>query len=140
MHGVEALAESHKASVYQLINRVHNLEHPAVLSTSTGEAGEAKLPATEVRHIAANLEMTSVQVATLTGQTHHRENMPKPESAKVQALELQMRLPMTRLEQSEHEVPALREDIGTRPHGGPPEGMRLDSHVIGELQRELESF
>ena len=47
---------------------------------------------------------------------------------------------MTRLEQSEHEVHALREEIRTRPHGGPPEGMRPDSHVIGELQRLLESL
>ena len=47
---------------------------------------------------------------------------------------------MTRLEQSEHEVHALREEIRTRPHGGPPKGMRPDSHVIGELQRKLESL
>ena len=67
VHGVEAMVESHQASISQLINRVHNLEHHAVLSTSTGEAGEAKVPATEVRHIAANLESTSAQVATLTG-------------------------------------------------------------------------
>ena len=53
-------------------------------------------------------------------------------------MELQVRLLMTRLEQSEHEVHALREEIRTRPHGGPPEGMRPDSHVIGELQRKLE--
>ena len=51
-----------------------------------------------------------------------------------------MRLLMTRLEQSEHGVHALREEIRTRPHGGPPEGMRSDSHVIGELQRKLESL
>ena len=30
VHGVEAIVESHKASFSQLINRVHNLEHPAV--------------------------------------------------------------------------------------------------------------
>ena len=47
---------------------------------------------------------------------------------------------MTRLEQSEHEVHALREEIRTRPHGGPPKGMRSDSHVIGELQEKLESL
>ena len=47
---------------------------------------------------------------------------------------------MTRLEQSEHEVHALREEIRTPPHGGPPEGMRPDSHVIGELQRKLDSL
>ena len=47
---------------------------------------------------------------------------------------------MTRLEQSEHEVHGLREEIRTRPHGGAPEEMRLDSHVIGELQRKLESL
>ena len=46
---------------------------------------------------------------------------------------------MTRLEQSEHEVHALREEIRTPPHGGPPEGMRPDSHVIGDLERKLES-
>ena len=50
VHGVEALAESHKASLSQLINRVHNLELPAVSSTSIGEAGE------ETRRIAANLQ------------------------------------------------------------------------------------
>ena len=66
--------------------------------------------------------------------------MPKPEYAKVEALELQVRLLMTRLEQSEHEVHALREDTGTGPHGGPPEGMRSDSHVTRELQRKLESL
>ena len=63
-----------------------------------------------------------------------------PTLAKVEALELQERLLMTRLEQSEHEVHALREEIRTRPYGGPPEGMRPDSHVIGELQRQLESL
>ena len=51
-----------------------------------------------------------------------------------------MRLLMTLLEQSELEVHALREEIGTRPHGGQPEMMRPDSHVIGELQRTLESL
>ena len=66
--------------------------------------------------------------------------MPKPELARLEALELQVRLLMTRLEQSEHEVHALREEIRTRPHGGPPKGMRPDSHVIGELQRKLESL
>ena len=85
VHGVEAMAESHKASISKLINWVHNLEHPAVLSTSTGEAGEAKVPATEVRRISANLEVPSAQVATLTGQMHHWETMPKPELAKVNA-------------------------------------------------------
>ena len=47
---------------------------------------------------------------------------------------------MTRLEQGEHEVHALREEIRTRPHGGPPGGMRPESHVIRELQRKLESL
>ena len=140
VHGVKAMAESHKASIPQIVNRGHNLEHPAVSSTSTGEVEEAEVPATEVRRIAANLESTSAQVATLTGRMHHWETMPKPELAKVEALELQVRLLMTRLEQSEHEVHALREEIRTRPHGGPPEGMRSDSHVIGELQRKLESL
>ena len=136
---MEAMVESHKASISQLINRVHNLEHPAVLSTSTREVGEAKVPATEVRRIAANLEITSAQVATLTGQMHHWETMSKPELAKVEALELQVQWLMTPLEQSEHEGHALREEIRTRPHGGPPEGIRPDSHVIGELQRILQS-
>ena len=134
VHGVEAMVESHKASISQLINWVHNLEHLAVLSTSTGEAGEAKLPATEVRRIAANLESTSEQVATLTGRMHHWKTIPKPESAKFDTLELQVRLLMTRLEQSEHEVHALRLKIQTRPHCGPIEGMGPDLHVIGELQ------
>ena len=71
------------------------------------------LPATEVRHIAANLESTSAQVATLTGLMHHWETMFKLELAKVEALELQVRLLMTRLEQSEHEVHALSEEIRT---------------------------
>ena len=71
---------------------------------------------------------------------HLSKTMPKPDLAKVEALELQVRLLMTRLEQSEHEVHTLREGIWTRPHGGPPEGMRPDPHVIGELQRELESL
>ena len=79
VHGVDAMVESHKASISQLIHRVHNLEHPAVLSTSTGEVREATVPSTEVRRIAANLENTSAQVATLTGQMHHWETMPKPE-------------------------------------------------------------
>ena len=64
--------------------------------------------------------------------------MPKPELAKVEALKLQVRLSMTRLEQSEHEVHALRKKIRSRPHGGRAEGMRPDSHVIGQLQRKLE--
>ena len=140
VHGVEAMGESHKASFPLLINRVHNVEHPAVSSTSTGEAGEAKVPATDVRYIAANLEITSAQLATLTGQMHHWVTMPKLELAKVEALELQVRLLMTRLEQSEHEVHTLREEIRTRPHGGPPEKIRSDSHVIGELHRKLESL
>ena len=140
VHGVEALAESHKASSSQLIHRVHNLEHPAVSSRCTGEAGETRVPATDARRIAATLESTSAQVATLTGRMHHWEIMPKPELAKVEALKLQVRLLMTRLEQSEHEVHALREEIRTRPHGGQPEGMRSDSHVIGELQRKMQSL
>ena len=71
VHGVEAMAESRKASLSQLVNRVHNLDHPAVSSTSTGEAGEAQVPATELRPITANLESTGAQVATLTGRMHH---------------------------------------------------------------------
>ena len=113
VHGVQARVESHKASISQLINRVHNLEHPAVSSSSTGEVGEAKVPATELRCIAANLEITTAEVATLTGQMYLLETMPKPEFAKVEALDVQVRLLKTRLEQSEHEVHALREDIRT---------------------------
>ena len=71
VHGVQAMAETNKASFCQFINQVHSLEHPAVLSSSTGEAAEAKVPATEVRRIAANLEIHNVQVATLTGRMHH---------------------------------------------------------------------
>ena len=81
VHGVEAMVESHKASTSQLINRVHNLEHPAFSSTSTGEVGKAKVPATELRHIAANLDSTRAQLATLTGRMHHSETMSKPELA-----------------------------------------------------------
>ena len=139
VHGVETMAESHQASISQLVNQVHKLEQPAVSSTSTGEVGDAKVPATEVRGIAANPEITSAQVATLTGEMHDWETIFKLQLANVEALELQVRLLMTRLEKSEHEVHALREEIRTRPHGGPPEGMRLDSHVIGELQRKLQS-
>ena len=69
---------------------------------------------------------------------HHCETIPKPELANVEALELQVQLLMTWLEQSEHEVHALREEGRTRLHGGPPEGMRPDSHLIGDLQRKLE--
>ena len=90
VHGVKAMVESHKTSISQLINRVHNLEHPAVSSTSTGEVEEAKVPATEVKRIAANLESNSAQVATLTGRMHQWETMPKPEVAKVEELELQV--------------------------------------------------
>ena len=79
-------------------------------------------------------------MATPTGRMHHWETMPKPESAKDWALEFQVRLLMTRFEQSEHEVHAPREEIRTLPHGGPPKGMRSDSHVIDELQRKLESL
>ena len=136
VHGVEAMVESHQASISPSLS----IEHPAVWSTSTGDVGEATVPATEVRRIAANLESTSAQVATLTGRMHHWETMPKPELAKVEALELQVRLLMTRMEQSEHEVHALSEQIWTLPRGSPPEGMRPDSHVIGELQRNLESL
>ena len=113
VHGVEAMVESHKPSISQLIRRLHNLEHPAVSSTYTGEVGEATVPATDVRRIAASLESISAQVTTLTGRMHHWETMPKPELAKVEALELQVRLLMTRLERSEHEVHALREEIRT---------------------------
>ena len=91
VHGVEALAASHQASISQLINRVQNLEHPTVVSTSTGEVGEATVPATEVRRIATNLASTRAQVATLTGRMHHWQTMPKPELANVEALELQVR-------------------------------------------------
>ena len=79
-------------------------------------------------------------MSTLTGEMHHCETMPKAKFANIEALELQVRLLMTRLEQSEHDVHALREEIWTRPHGGPPEGMRPDSHVIGQLQRKKESL
>ena len=111
------MAESQKASISQLINLVHNFEHPAVSSTSAGEAGEATVPAAEVRHIGANLESTSGQVVKLTGGMHHWETVPKPEMAKVEALDLRLRWLLTRLEQSEHEVHALREDIQIRLHG-----------------------
>ena len=90
VNGVEAMVEGHMASLSQLINQVHNLEHPAVSSTSTGEVGKATVPATEVRRIAANLESISAKVATHTGRMHHWETMPKPELAKVEALELQV--------------------------------------------------
>ena len=94
--------------------------------------------AEEIRRIGLNFEDAEKRVHGV--EAHHWETMPKPELAKVEALELQVRLLMTRFEQSEHEVHALREEIRTRPHGGPPEGMRSDSHVIGELQRKLESL
>ena len=61
-------------------------------------------------------------MATLTGRMHHWETMFKPELAKVEALELQVRLLMTRLEQSEHEVHALREESGPDPMAVHPKG------------------
>ena len=94
------------------------------------------MPATEVRGIGASLEGTSAQDATLEGGMHHWTTMLKPEMAKVEALEIQVRLLMTQLEKSEHEVQSLREEIRTGPHGGPPEGMRPDSHVIAALQKK----
>ena len=94
-------------------------------------------------------ESTSAQVATLTGQMHHLETMSKPESAKVEALELQVRLLMTWFEQMQHEVHALREEIRTRPHGGPPErdAARVSCHwriaqkieVLGEQISIIEA-
>ena len=93
--------------------------------------------AEEIRRIGLNFGDAEKRVHGVEAMV---ETMPKPELAKVEALELQVRLLMTRLEQSEQEVHALREEIRTRPHGGPPEGMRSDSHVIGELQRKLESL
>ena len=81
VHGVEAMEESQKASFSQLITREHNLEHPAVLSTSRGEVGEAKVRTTEVRRITANLGSTIAQVATLTRRMHHWETMPKLKAA-----------------------------------------------------------
>ena len=92
--------------------------------------------ADEIRRIGLNFEDAKKRVHGVEA----RETMPKPELAKVEALELQVRLLMTRLEQGEHEVHAVREEIRTRPHGGPPKGMRSDSHVIGDLQRKLESL
>ena len=94
--------------------------------------------AEEIRRIGLNFGAAEnwVHVVEAMVESH----MPKPELAKVEALELHMRLLMTQFEQSEHEVHALREEIRTRPHGGPPKGMRSDSHVIGELQRKLESL
>ena len=93
----------------------------------------------EIRQIGLNLGDAQKRVHGVEAmvETH---TMPKPDFAKVEALEFQVQLLMTRLEQSEHEVHALRREIRTRPHGGSPEGMRRDSHVIGELQRKLESL
>ena len=95
--------------------------------------------AEEIRRIGLNFGDAEKRVHGVEAMVESH-TMPKPELAKVEALELQVRLLMTRLEQSEHEVHALREEIRTRPHGGPPEGMRPDSHVLGELQRKLESL
>ena len=87
--------------------------------------------AEEIRRIGVNLEDAQKLVHGVEAMAEsHKATMPKPELAKVEA----------RLEQSEHEVHALREEIWTRPHGGPPEGRRPDSHVIGALQRKLESL
>ena len=95
--------------------------------------------AEEIRRIGLNFGDAENRVHGVEAMVESR-TMPKPELAKVEALELQVPLLITRLEQSEHEVQPLREEIRTRPHGGPPEGMRPDSHVIGELQRKLESL
>ena len=97
--------------------------------------------AEKIRRIGLNFEDAEKRVHGVEAMAEsHKATMPKPELAKVEALELQVRLPMTRSEQCEHEVHALRKEIQTRPHGGPFEGMRSDSHVIGELQRKLESL
>ena len=85
VHGVEAPARSHEASITQHVNRLHNLEHPIVLSLYTGEVGEAKVPATEVIRITNKPKSTSAKVATLTGGMHHWESMSKQELAKVEA-------------------------------------------------------
>ena len=95
--------------------------------------------AEEIRRIGLNFGDAEKRVHGVEAMVESH-TMPKPELAKVEALELQVRLLMTRLEQSEHEVHALRVEIRTRPHGGPPERIRPDSHVIGELQRKLESL
>ena len=68
--------------------------------------------AEEIRRIGLNCEHAEKRVHGV--EAHHWETMPKPELAKVEALELQVRLLTTRLEQSEHEVHALREEIRTR--------------------------
>ena len=140
VHGVEAMPEAQKASPSQLINQVYNLKHPAVSLTSRGDAGEAKVVAREVRRIAAHLESTNAHMAALTGRMHGWQTVPKPELAKAKAMELQVRWLMTRLDQSEHEVHALRKEIRTRRHGSPPEGMWPHSHVIGKLQEKFQSW
>ena len=124
---------SHRAQLDKLVEELKSLEGK-VLNCDRVTTNMAE----EIRRIGLNFGDAEKRVHGVEAMVE--SHMPKPELAKVEALELEVQLLMTRLEQSEHEVHALREEIRTRPHGGPPEGMRSDSHVIGELQRKLESL
>ena len=127
---------SHRAQLDRSVEELNSLEGK-VLNCDRVTTNMAE----EIRRIGLNFEVAEKPVHGVEAMAEsHKATMPKPKLAKVEALELQVRLLMTRLEQSEHEVHALREEIRTRPHGGPAEGMRPDSHVIGEVQRKLESL
>ena len=124
---------SHRAQLDKSVEELKSLEGK-VLNCDRVTTNMAE----EIRRIGLNFGDAEKRVHGVEAMVE--SHMLKPELAKVEALELQVRLLRTRLEQSEHEVHALREEIRTRPHGGPPKGMRSDSHVIGELQRKLESL
>ena len=125
---------SHRTQLDKSVEELRSLEDK-VLNSDQVTTNMAE----EIRRIGLNFGDAEKRVHGVEAMVESH-TMPKPDLAKVEALELQVRLLMTRLEQSEHEVHPLREEILTRPHGGPPEGMRPDSHVIGELQRQLESL
>ena len=124
---------SHRAQLDNSVQELKSLEGK-VLNCDRVTTNVAE----EIRRIGLNFGDAKKRVHGVEAMVE--SHMPKPELANVEALELQVRLLMTRSGQSEHEVHALREEIRTRPHGGPPEGMRSDYHVIGELQRKLESL
>ena len=125
---------SHRAQLDKSVAEVKSLEGK-VLNCDRVTTNMAE----EIRRIGLNFEDAGKRVHGVEAMVESH-TMPKLELAKLEALELQVRLLITRLEQSDHEVHARREEIRTRPHCGPPEGMQPDSHVIGELQRKSESL
>ena len=145
--GWEQATNELKRQLEGLLNQVTKLiSHRAELDKSVEELKSLEGKVLNCDRVTINMAKDMWRIGLNFGDAKKRvhgveaETMPKPEFAKVEALELQVRLLMTQQEQREHEVHALREEIRTPPHGGPPEGMRSDSHVIGELQRKLKSL